>query len=394
MKRIITPQLSASNAGHTCEFAQRPGISVLFKKIVAALAIVGIAGSALAANKFWTGPSATTNSPVSGAWDTTSTVWNNGTGNTANSTFATADVAIFGGADGTYGIKCSTLSASTVIFNNSGYTLTNDTAVTVTASTGGNSVNVASGKTATIGTNVTLSIIGNGGFINAGTTFGGQLIIANGGTITQPNPFAFSIDGASGSMLRVLAGGVASHTGAGSGVRIGASANTSATLSIEGGAFNNTGSATFAIGNAAGAIGVVSVVSGTLNVPNTPILLGNNATAIATNNLNGGIEISRQVKLGVSGAVSVFNFNGGTLKGVNPGIASLTNAFMIGLTAANVRNNGGIIDYNGTPIIIGQALVHSTISGDSATDGGLIVTNSLAGGSLTLSNANTRSEER
>jgi len=389
MKQTTTPKLSAPDARQTCGFVQWFGMSVQLKKIAAVLAVVGIAGSASAANKFWAGPSATTNSPVSGAWDTTSTVWNNGTGNTANSTFATGDAAIFGGADGSYGIMCSTLSAATLTFGNSGYTLTNGTAVTVTTTTGNNGVNVASGKTATIGANVTLSITGNGGFINNGTTFGGQLIIANGGTITQPNPYAFSIDGASGSMLRVLTGGIASHTGAGSGVRIGASANTSATLSIEGGAFNNTGSATFAIGNAAGSTGVVSVVSGTLNVPNTPILLGNNATATATNNLNGGTEISRQVKLGASGAVSIFNFNGGTLKGVNPGIASLTNAFMVGLTAANVRNNGGIIDYNGTPITIGQALVHSTISGDSATDGGLIVTNSLVGGSLTLSNANT-----
>src|ERR1039457_2737373 len=139
------------------------------QKLAAVLMALAFVGSASAAKKLWAGPSATTNSPVSGTWDTTSTVWNNGTGNTANSTFATADVAVFGGADGTYGIKCSTLSASTVIFNNSGYTLTNDTAVTVTAGTGGNSVNVASGKTATIGTNVTLSITGNGGFINAGT---------------------------------------------------------------------------------------------------------------------------------------------------------------------------------------------------------------------------------
>ncbi|MDB6019549.1 MAG: Autotransporter-associated beta strand repeat protein [Pedosphaera sp.] len=389
MKKQLTHDLSASKAGRVCEFAQRSRMSILVKKMATALVVIGLAGSVSAANKFWAGLSATTNAPVSGTWDTASTVWNNGTGNTPNSTFATGDVAIFGGVDGAYGIKGSTLSASTVIFNNSGYTLTNDTAVTVTASAGGNSVNVASGKTANIGTNVTLSITGNGAFMNAGTTFGGQLIIANGGTITQPNAFAFSLDGASGSMLRVLTSGVASHTGAGSGVRIGASANTSATLSIEGGTFNNTGSATFAIGNGAGATGVVSVVSGTLNVPNTPILVGNSATAIATNNLNGGSEISRQVKTGNSGAVSVFNFNGGMLKGVNPGIASLTNAFMIGLTAANVRNNGGIIDYNGTPIIIGQALVHSTIAGDSATDGGLIVTNSLAGGSLTLSNANT-----
>ena len=42
---------------------------------------------------------------------------------------------------------------------------------------------------------------------------------------------------------------------------------------------------------------------------------------------------------------------------------------MTGLTAANVRNGGAVIDTNGFNDTIGQALVHSSIGGDNATDG-------------------------
>jgi hypothetical protein len=41
------------------------------------------------------------------------------------------------------------------------------------------------------------------------------------------------------------------------------------------------------------------------------------------------------------------------------------------LTRANIRNNGAKIDTAGFNITIGQALQHSAISGDNATDGGL-----------------------
>jgi autotransporter-associated beta strand protein len=273
-------------------------------------------------------------------------------------------------------------------FTNFGYVVSSTAPVTVTT-TASAAVNVATGKSAVIGTNITVSITANGSYINDGTIFGGQLIITNGGTITQPNAYAFAVDGVAGSMLRVLTGGVASHTGAGSAVRIGYSASTSAILSIEGGTFNNSGSASFYISYGASSTGTVSVLSGKLNVPKTPIIIDNSSTGVGTNNLNGGLEIAQQIKTGSSSATSVLNFNGGTLQDVNPGVSGLTNAFLNGLTTANIRNNGGAIDYNGTPIIIGQALVHSTLSGDTAMDGGLLVTNSGTGGALILTNVNT-----
>jgi autotransporter-associated beta strand protein len=82
---------------------------------------------------------------------------------------------------------------------------------------------------------------------------------------------------------------------------------------------------------------------------------------------------------------NAFNFNGGTLQ------ATSTNAgatFWVSSTAmtANVRNGGGTIDNNGTSITIAQALVHSTIDGDNATDGGLTFSGA---GTTTLSGTNT-----
>ena len=59
---------------------------------------------------------------------------------------------------------------------------------------------------------------------------------------------------------------------------------------------------------------------------------------------------------------------------------------MSGLDTANVRNGGAVIDDGGFAVTIGQALLHSTVGGDNATDGGLT---KLDIGSLTLTNVNT-----
>ncbi|MEO7099220.1 MAG: autotransporter-associated beta strand repeat-containing protein [Luteolibacter sp.] len=67
--------------------------------------------------------------------------------------------------------------------------------------------------------------------------------------------------------------------------------------------------------------------------------------------------------------ISTFNFNGGTLKGqaAPQGWLSL----MGGLTRANVRDGGAIVDTNGNNTFISQMLAHSDIDGDAAKDGGL-----------------------
>ena len=104
-----------------------------------------------------------------------------------------------------------------------------------------------------------------------------------------------------------------------------------------------------------------------------------------TVNLNGGTlstlnVFSEAVNAGTKGT-STFNFNGGTLKAIQS-----NTTFVQGLTSANVRNGGAIIDTNGVNVTIAQALVHSSIGGDNAIDGGLT---KQGLGTLTLTGANT-----
>ena len=103
--------------------------------------------------------------------------------------------------------------------------------------------------------------------------------------------------------------------------------------------------------------------------------------SINTYNLNGGTLTVPQITASVNSGGSLFNFNGGTLKPT-----ANNAAFVQGLTRANIRNNGANIDTAGFNVAIGQALQHSAISGDNATDGGLTKNGP---GSLTLSGTNT-----
>ena len=99
-------------------------------------------------------------------------------------------------------------------------------------------------------------------------------------------------------------------------------------------------------------------------------------------NLDGGTLTAAIIFKGAGTvANSIMNFNGGTLL---PSVASAT--FMQGLSRANVRDGGAIIDTNGRDLTIGQALLHSNIGGDSATDGGLTKNGA---GRLLLNGANT-----
>ncbi len=103
-----------------------------------------------------------------------------------------------------------------------------------------------------------------------------------------------------------------------------------------------------------------------------------------TVNLNAGVMAAPNVTGGVG--TSTLNFNGGTLRAIEDNAT-----FLQGLTTAQVRNGGAVVDANGHAITIGQTLVHSTIGGDNATDGGLTVLDSSGTnkGVVSLSAANT-----
>lgn len=100
----------------------------------------------------------------------------------------------------------------------------------------------------------------------------------------------------------------------------------------------------------------------------------------STYNLNGGTLTVPQIISSVSTGSHTFNFSGGTLKSTGNNAS-----FMQGLTAANVRSGGVVVDDGGFNITIAQPLLHSTIAGDPATDGGLT---KLDTGVLTLSGVN------
>ncbi len=93
-------------------------------------------------------------------------------------------------------------------------------------------------------------------------------------------------------------------------------------------------------------------------------------------NLDGGtLQVDEIVS--ANGATATFNFNGGTLKP----IASVGN-FMQGLTNANVKAGGALINTDGFDVTINQVL-----KADGASEGGGLVKSGA--GTLTLGGVNT-----
>lgn len=200
--------------------------------------------------------------------------------------------------------------------------------------------------------NVTVSI--NGFFVGsangAGSTASG-IVNHSGGTLQR---------NATGDGF-VIGGRIAGATGTG-------------TYNLSGGTVTNAGNAW--IGGFG--TGTVNHSAGDWNNAGS-VSIGRQTGSTGTYNLNGGTLTAASV-IGGTGT-GTFNFNGGTLKA---GASSAT--FMNGLTTANVRNGGAVIDTNNFDVTVSQALVHSTIGGDNATDGGL---QKIGAGKLTLSGANT-----
>ena len=121
---------------------------------------------------------------------------------------------------------------------------------------------------------------------------------------------------------------------------------------------------------------------------------GTLTSSLGTVNLNGGVLTTGRIIRTAGKAIAVFNFNGGTLKS---GLSS-TNFLSLTSTAgghhassrANVRNGGAFLDTNSYAITIPEPLLHSNVSGDLATDGGLTLSDgAVVKGVLTLSGANT-----
>jgi autotransporter-associated beta strand protein len=146
---------------------------------------------------------------------------------------------------------------------------------------------------------------------------------------------------------------------------------------------NLTGTGIASGRNGAGRItqnGGIVTISGTLNMAITTS--GNSSPRRGEYHLNGGVlNVNKITRDSGSDTFGTFHFNGGTLK---PTVSSTT--FLQGLTFANIRNNGAIVDTGAFDISIAQALLHSNVPGDAAIDGGLTKSGS---GKLTLNATST-----
>lgn len=343
----------------------------------------------------------------SGTWSTSSNNWHNGTtsGQPWQQTSGTVSLhnAVLAGTDAaanTYSISLSSaLAAGTLTFSNTGYQLTAASAQTLALTAAGNAVvAVAGGKTATIGSNVTVNMIAAS---NTGTrtdlTTGGTLEIAAGGTLTRTGQITSGFSTTGGTM-GFMGNGTINVAGTLSfnvptpvnngGIVLATNAGNIYTLNVNGGTVSSNSAINGIALVASGSSGTLNVNSGLVSTTGTTAVtsgvnLANGAGTTGIVNLNGGTISTFQINSNyyngsnvlTSGGNSTFNFNGGTLRA----IANNAN-FMAGLTASNVASGGAVINSNGFNITIGQALLDGTGGGGLTKSGN---------GTLTLTGAST-----
>ena len=307
--------------------------------------------------------------------------WANGAGNWNNASTsvginwsnATPDAATFFGSDGAYVITVAgPISAASLTFGASGYTLSAASPQTITLS-GATAVFV--GESASIGANVAIAYAGSallGGGAGTLTISGSGATLANSST-TQNTTIQ------SGLTVNVGTGGALSS---GASFVVGGNA-AGGNLNITGGAMQVT-AGNLIIGNGANFTGSVTLASGAISLSNgAGVRFGANAAnsapaGNATFHLDGGVFTTTglvQKVAGVAGTNATFNFNGGTLRAGSSalGMAGLDNAF--------VKAGGARIDTNGfNPAAIAQVLQHDPALG-ATPDGGLT---KLGAGTLTL----------
>jgi autotransporter-associated beta strand protein len=318
------------------------------------------------------------------------------------------------------GISASTSGAKTLTVTGAGNTsisgnITNGTGTVALTKTGAGSLTLSGANTYSSGTTI------SGGTLTLSGTIGGSgALTVNAGATLSGNSSgtnaigAFAVTGASASATltsgtynttgtngntkidnggSVTVSGATLNIGAGSGsfFPIGNTASTTSTVILNSGAINVTNSFGVEVGRVG--TGVLTINGGTFTVQETNasalgLILGDQSTAQGgTVNLNGGTLTVRKLSSGSgSGTSYAFNFNGGTLKASTTSNAGASFLPTDTKMTVNVRDSGGTIDNNGTSITIGHTLVHSTIGGDNATDGGLTFSGT---GTTTLSGANT-----
>ena len=270
------------------------------------------------------------------------------TGATANLTVSGGTFNLNAGALSFAQTTTGTVSLTGGSFNVSGGTLT----VTNTAG-GGTGINSTGGAISISGGTTTVTA-GQGLVLNGSTT---ATYSQTGGTFSTNGFIEFANLGGT-STVNVSAGSLTTTNTSSATDAFDMAVRGTATLNLSG-----TGAVTTPV----------------LNLTTSQISGG---AAGSTFNLNGGTLTVGRIIPGTNGTTGTgtnFNFNGGTLQ------ASATSAtFLQGLTAANVKAGGAVINTNGFNDTINQALLTGTASG--TPDGGLTKNGA---GMLTLASANT-----
>ncbi len=188
----------------------------------------------------------------------------------------------------------------------------------------------------------------------------------SGGVVTAHNWLAVGREGGHGILN--ISGGSITKDGNGN-ISICHGGGAQGTVNQTGGSFTCAGGETW-IGEDSGP-GIWNISAGTATFGY--VQLARNGNATGTLNLNGGTVTAGEITTGSSGT-STINFDGGTLAAN----ASTVN-FLHGLTAANVKSGGVVIDSGSNTISIAQSLLDNG-------DGSLT---KIGNGTLYLNGANT-----
>jgi autotransporter-associated beta strand protein len=207
----------------------------------------------------------------------------------------------------------------------------------------------------------------------------GQLNIT-AGTVNVTDATGNSTMIENNAVLTVSGGTLNIYDGGNGWFPIGVTAGATGTVVVDGGALNVLDHWGTEVGNNSGS-GVLTINSGSFendDIGGVGLLIADATSTGGTINLNGGALIVNSLSAG-AGAGGNFYFNGGTLKPLASNAGFWNESPKI---SASIRNGGAVVDTTNFDVTIAQPLLHSTVAGDNATDGGLT---KLSAGTLTLS---------
>jgi autotransporter-associated beta strand protein len=394
----------------TVPVAASPGSAYLNVNATDTTPLVGTYGvlfTVLPSDRIWNGGSL-----IDSRWDTT----NNWQGGLPPVTSGGNNVFFSGTTRLTPDMNASYSLTELVFSNTAGsFTIGSSTGGTLTVGSGGiinNSANVqAFNVPVVLGVAQTFNAAAGNLTLNSNVTGSVDLTTTGAGTVTFASAGTNSINDlrVNSGQLNITTGTVNVTDYQGSLTRV----ENNATVVVSGGTLNivDGGNGWFPIGVTTGSTGVVTVAGGTINVLDhwgtevgnesgagilninsgtflnndiggVGFLVGETGSMGGTVNLNGGALIVNSISAHQGGS---FYFNGGTLEPIASN-AGFWNDYTGNNLIASIRNGGAVVDNAGFSVTIGQPLLHSTVAGDNAIDGGLISTGS---GILTLSGANT-----